>query len=299
MSEKVKEIIKRIENCFGEFPEADLRYLIENRAESTPYLLDEIRDSQKLIKELKDNEDYFFPFYAFYLLSQFREKKAYPLIFNIFNEFYDDEADQFGDFVTEDLQRVLASVCCGDMSLINQLIDNENINEYVRSAGLNAWVTAHQNGDKSREEIISCFKELFQQPCEPQSYFRASLVCGCLDIKAKELLPEIKESFDNDLVDDSIVDWNFAEEEILGKTNYFDFSHHTIITDTIEELKDWIIFKDKTDKSENVISTSVPKYSWQETQHSSGTYIRHTPKVGKNDPCPCGSGRKYKKCCLN
>jgi uncharacterized protein len=24
-----------------------------------------------------------------------------------------------------------------------------------------------------------------------------------------------------------------------------------------------------------------------------------TPKVGRNDPCPCGSGKKYKKCCLN
>ena len=22
-----------------------------------------------------------------------------------------------------------------------------------------------------------------------------------------------------------------------------------------------------------------------------------TPKVGRNDPCPCGSGKKYKKCC--
>ena len=24
---------------------------------------------------------------------------------------------------------------------------------------------------------------------------------------------------------------------------------------------------------------------------------RESPKVGRNDPCPCGSGRKYKKCC--
>ena len=23
---------------------------------------------------------------------------------------------------------------------------------------------------------------------------------------------------------------------------------------------------------------------------------RHEPKVGRNDPCPCGSGKKYKKC---
>ena len=27
--------------------------------------------------------------------------------------------------------------------------------------------------------------------------------------------------------------------------------------------------------------------------------IRTEPKIGRNDPCPCGSGKKYKKCCLN
>lgn len=26
-------------------------------------------------------------------------------------------------------------------------------------------------------------------------------------------------------------------------------------------------------------------------------YVRENPKVGRNDPCPCGSGKKYKKCC--
>jgi preprotein translocase subunit SecA len=25
--------------------------------------------------------------------------------------------------------------------------------------------------------------------------------------------------------------------------------------------------------------------------------IRSTPKVGRNSPCPCGSGKKYKQCC--
>jgi len=27
------------------------------------------------------------------------------------------------------------------------------------------------------------------------------------------------------------------------------------------------------------------------------TFVRETPKVGRNDPCPCDSGKKYKKCC--
>jgi len=29
------------------------------------------------------------------------------------------------------------------------------------------------------------------------------------------------------------------------------------------------------------------------------TVKRDAPKVGRNDPCPCGSGKKYKKCCIN
>ena len=27
------------------------------------------------------------------------------------------------------------------------------------------------------------------------------------------------------------------------------------------------------------------------------TVVREEPKIGRNDPCPCGSGKKYKKCC--
>jgi preprotein translocase subunit SecA len=25
--------------------------------------------------------------------------------------------------------------------------------------------------------------------------------------------------------------------------------------------------------------------------------VKIAPKVGRNDPCPCGSGKKYKQCC--
>ena len=29
------------------------------------------------------------------------------------------------------------------------------------------------------------------------------------------------------------------------------------------------------------------------------TFRREQPKIGRNDPCPCGSGKKYKNCCMN
>ena len=35
----------------------------------------------------------------------------------------------------------------------------------------------------------------------------------------------------------------------------------------------------------------------QRRQAENVTVVRSVPKVGRNDPCPCGSGRKYKQCC--
>jgi uncharacterized protein len=32
---------------------------------------------------------------------------------------------------------------------------------------------------------------------------------------------------------------------------------------------------------------------------SATTFRRDFPKVGRNDPCPCGSGKKFKHCCAN
>lgn len=35
------------------------------------------------------------------------------------------------------------------------------------------------------------------------------------------------------------------------------------------------------------------------TQYNKDHIVVKGDKIGRNDPCPCGSGKKYKKCCLN
>jgi len=36
-----------------------------------------------------------------------------------------------------------------------------------------------------------------------------------------------------------------------------------------------------------------------DTPETAQTYQKDTPRIGRNDPCPCGSGKKFKKCCLH
>jgi uncharacterized protein len=41
----------------------------------------------------------------------------------------------------------------------------------------------------------------------------------------------------------------------------------------------------------------IHRYWMANRKPAVGTVTRETPKVGRNDDCPCGSGKKYKKCC--
>jgi len=46
-----------------------------------------------------------------------------------------------------------------------------------------------------------------------------------------------------------------------------------------------------------VVDTSAEAY--EAAQQATRTVVapRSVTKIGRNDPCPCGSGKKYKKCC--
>ena len=51
------------------------------------------------------------------------------------------------------------------------------------------------------------------------------------------------------------------------------------------------IYSDILDRPSEKITEIAKKYK------QSKTVRRAAPKVGRNDPCPCGSGKKYKHCC--
>ena len=58
--------------------------------------------------------------------------------------------------------------------------------------------------------------------------------------------------------------------------------------------------QDGVDYDHHEVSNFVKKdgvWFFSDGYTPSATVVRQQPKVGRNEPCPCGSGRKYKKCC--
>ena len=60
----------------------------------------------------------------------------------------------------------------------------------------------------------------------------------------------------------------------------------------VEAKADWLYNLPMWDQ----ILTEEKRKELYKTQKASGTIVKG-PKIGRNDPCPCGSGKKYKKCC--
>jgi len=218
--------------------------------------------------------------YAMFLLAQFREKRAYPLIVDFFSAPGDISLEATGDVVTEYLHRMLASVCCGDVSLIKQLAENEAADEYVRGAALDSLVCLVAAGQASREDVLAYYKSLFESGLSKEpSYFWDGLVSSSTDLYPEEVYPQIKRAFEEDLIDESFIDLNYIDEQLaLGREEVLARlrdDRHRLIEDTIEELEWWDCFRPPAPQQPTV----------------------KKKKIGRNEPCPCGSGKKYKKCC--
>ena len=59
--------------------------------------------------------------------------------------------------VTQDLGRILASVSGGDVTGLIALIENEQANEWVRSAAMDGMVALVTTGQRTREEAMAYF----------------------------------------------------------------------------------------------------------------------------------------------
>ena len=80
-----QEILRRLEFNDGTFPRSALEDAIIHRDSIIPKLLEIIERASQKAEELVEKENYMAHIYAIFLLAQFREKRAYPLIVDFFS----------------------------------------------------------------------------------------------------------------------------------------------------------------------------------------------------------------------
>ncbi|MGD0546385.1 MAG: DUF1186 domain-containing protein [Terracidiphilus sp.] len=300
---EIDEIIEEIEWFDGKFKREAVAAAIAQRDEVIPELLlvlEEIADPA-MAADLDSEGEYMAHLYAMFLLAQFRETRAYPLMLRIAHLPSDLLESLFGDCITESLGRVLASVCGGDLDGIKSLIEDATVDKWVRGAALGGLVTLAVAGIKSREEILSYFAELFHgKLTDKNDVIWSELVSYSTDLYAPELLGEIEKAYEAELIDPQFIGLDeirhdLAQGEDWAMERLARDPHRRLIDDTVKEMEWWDSFKEKKPRAPQTGTPTPfpPESRW----NAPSGFKRAAPKIGRNDPCPCASGKKYKKCC--
>ena len=235
--------------------------------------------------------------YAMYLLAQFREVRAYPLLVKIFSAPGEMAFDLAGDVVTDDLGRILASVSDGDIGGMTSLVENEQANEYVRSAALDGLLTLVVCGRRSRDEVMAYFRSLFHTLERTPSMAWDGLAAACADLCPVEAAEELRQAYDEGLINPGFIAWKEIKEELAkGPQATLEQvkDRYTLIENVVEEMKWWPCFHEDEEGFEDDDASLSSLLTDPEVPEP---YRRTQPKVGRNEPCPCGSGKKFKKCC--
>lgn len=297
----MENILEKISYLDGWFPRKELQEIIDRKEDFIPDLLHIMDDVRK--NPVIEEDDYFGHIYASFLLAQFRVKEFFPILIDILKVPGDQLHDLYGDFLTECAGRVLATLFEQDTDTekIKELIEDPNANEYARGQGLRALVmlTLHEKLD--RDEVLAYFEGLLEKQLEaPDSsmVFITEIINWANDLYPDQLYDLIEKVYEADLVDDFMINLTDVQRTLSrNKEEVFNYAlkHLHFVDDTIGELENWAAFyKEKPKRPKNTSKLrGKPK---PPKVHKTNPAVK-TNKVGRNDPCPCGSGKKYKKCC--
>ena len=303
---EIDEILQQLQRTAWPFPQEAVEEAVARREDITPELLRILEDTIDRASELAKDPEYGAHLYAMFLLAQFREARAYPLVVRMAALPGDVLEHLLGGFISESLHRVLASVCGGDVVGIRALIENDEIDEYVRGAALSSLLDLVAAGQIDRAEVVDYFGQLFRGKLRRKhSQVWNHLVTCCVDLYPGELMSDIEQAYTDELVDTSYIRLKDIEghmadgpEKTLAKLS----ASLGLVENTAEEMEWWDCFQKALPREAMIASlprpaSPPPLRAREEPMAPTSPIVRDGPKVGRNDPCPCGSGKKYKKCC--
>ncbi|MEO8426595.1 MAG: DUF1186 domain-containing protein [Verrucomicrobiota bacterium] len=227
--------------------------------------------------------------YATYFLAKWRDRRAYPLFLRWFSLAGEDALELGGDTIEHHGSRFLASVWDGNIEPLKSIATNREANPVCRGQALRALGVLVAWGEWPRPEAENTLIFLAREGLERVGHsVWSDLALVCVQLEFISGFAELRRALQEGLLQPSAVraeDLDQVEHAPRGALIEEFARRHPPITDVIQETRWWGGFRQVSANSEAPRAARVTKPYYSQ------------PKVGRNDTCPCGSGKKYKKCC--
>jgi hypothetical protein len=293
------QILRELATAEG-LPVEAIRAAREQRATLAPAFVQLI---ERFVAGTDSEEDADAIFLVFHLLGEWREKSAYRPLAALLRLTYDDLRQALSDAVTETSHRVMAAVFDGDARPLHDVIRDPDADEIVRSRMCEALAMVTLRGELPREQtaafLRACFHDLApQDTCFVwEGWQHAIALLGLV-----ELAPLVREAFARELIDPgamSVEDFERDLAQVMAgdpALAWHAAKEFELFGDTIAELSTWSFARPDEEEEEETGDGGEANVVWRSFEQ--GPAVNQYRDVGRNDPCPCGSGKKFKKCCL-
>jgi hypothetical protein len=297
MSMDAEAILHELNHATG-LPTEALQAASAQRIELVPKFLGVIEDYLGRTPAARANPTSLF--FIFHLLGEWREKTAYRLLAQLLRCPADESGAIFGDATASTSHRVMAAVFDGDPQPLYDIILDPNAEEFIRSRMCEALAMLTLRGELDRDLAGRFFRDAFNE-LRPQRYcyvwFGWQSAIAMLGLGELKVL--VKRAFDRGFIDRYLLGFDDFEQDLKrgierpGEPWRPGDDEYTLLDDTIDELSRWHCFAERhTEDLEE----------WRQLDeldcHLSEPHRNPFKGIGRNDPCPCGSGKKFKKCCL-
>lgn len=208
-------------------------------------------------------EEMWIPVHAWRILCELRSQTSVFNLIATFDYYY------YCDYANDELPEVIASISNADcLEQLSLHIYDKSKNEYSRSMALRTINLIAYHNALSAKQSIDIFVKCLNASDENYIMLNTFLIDSLIDLKAISAIDDIRHAFDKNIVNMSF-------------------------TGDIEDVEIALSLRTMRD-------TDPPEFLLSRDSNNENEFdVIYPKKIGRNDQCPCDSGKKYKKCCLD
>jgi len=212
-------------------------------------------------------KDRYIPCHALQALGQLGTLKPFDEILERMDYFSED------DYYNSAIMYYLRKVGKNRTDTLIEFFLEQNNDEGNRLVILEVLESFMEKGSAFNQKLEEALLLYLKRDDELEDLMNASAIFTLIDLSGAKHIDLIREVFEKKPVD---IFYNGDLEDI--------------------EIRLGLRKTRSKPREKNILQKLIEKY---ELEDKIQPLISTKAKIGRNDPCPCGSGKKYKKCCLN
>ncbi|MDB0544352.1 DUF1186 domain-containing protein [Ralstonia solanacearum] len=207
------------------------------------------------------------PVHAWRILAQLQAAQALPALISLLHSL--DEIED--DWISSEFPDVFSMIGGASVEVLAAYVADNRHGEYARATGCSAIGQLGRDHLGERERCVKALTSVLGA-FEKNSVLNGAIIAALMELNASEAIGLIRDAFARGCIDvDYAGDVEDVELELGLRTERSTPRQHGTFFQYLRDLSD-------------VDDVPLPRVAG--------------PKIGRNEPCPCGSGKKYKKCCL-